>query len=68
MSFAAETFNRSNPKNEAYIYVSQITGFNEAKINKIVSAQQEMILNFDFVVQKGIVFQKLLFKRFSHNA
>lgn len=45
--------NRPNAKQEAFLLVCQITGFNEAKINKIVSGQSDMIMNFDFYVNNG---------------
>lgn len=47
--------NRSNPtKQDAYFFICQITGFNEAKINKIMlSGQFDMIMNFDFFINKG---------------
>lgn len=45
---------RFGQKSDAFLFVCQITSFNEAKINKIMSGQSDMILNFDFFVQKGI--------------
>ena len=40
-------------KNDNFLYVCQITGFNEAKIDRILSTQSDMMLDFDFFVERG---------------
>ncbi len=46
--------NRSNLlQQEAFFFICQITGFNESKINKVISGQFDMIIDFDFFINKG---------------